>query len=175
MSASWEYRAVATIVKTHGRRGEVVAEPRHGLPLLLERGVRVALVPPALKGPRRLVVASCANSNTGQLVAFEGVGDLASADALVGCTVLMRVDDLPADFAAHDIEALIGREVFDVAFGTLGDIREVLRGPANDVWVIEGAFGEVLIPVVEHVVLEVPNSGPITCAVPTGLMDGTNE
>ena len=170
MSASWKYRAIATVVKTHGRKGEVVAEPRHGLPLLLEKGARVVVVPPTLKGPRSFVVASCANSDVAQCVSFEGVENLARADELVGRTVLMHVDDLPDNFVLYDVESLIGREVHDVTYGTLGNIVEILRGPANDVWAIEGPRGEVLVPVVEHVVVDVPEKGAIVCAVPKGLV-----
>ena len=45
-------------------------------------------------------------------------------------------------------------------------------GPANDVWVIDGPFGEVLVPVVDEVVVEVPDAGPIIVSVPSGLVDG---
>ena len=36
--------------------------------------------------------------------------------------------------------------------GELGVIAEVMVGPANDVWSIQGPYGEVLIPVVPEVV-----------------------
>ena len=35
---------------------------------------------------------------------------------------------------------------------TLGRIREIVRTPANDVWVAEGAGGQVLIPALKDVV-----------------------
>ena len=74
--------------------------------------------------------------------------------------------------ALHDAEALLDREVVDNSLGYLGTISEVMVGPANDVWVIGGPFGEVLVPVVDEVVVEVPDAGPIIVSVPAGLVDG---
>ena len=74
--------------------------------------------------------------------------------------------------ALRDAEALLDREVVDNLLGYLGTISEVMVGPANDVWVIDGPFGEVLVPVVDEVVVEVPDAGPIIVSVPSGLVDG---
>ena len=44
--------------------------------------------------------------------------------------------------------------------------------PANDVWVVEGdRYGEVLIPVIEQVVLDLPDQGTISVHVMDGLID----
>lgn len=44
-----QYKNIARVVKPHGRKGEVLAQPLRGLPSVLEPGMRVALTPPALK------------------------------------------------------------------------------------------------------------------------------
>ena len=164
------FRAIARVEKTHGRRGEVVTVAVHGLPSLVREGLEVFAVPPALRGPRRHVVTSCAdNGRSGRLVALSGVCDLASAEALVGKTLLARVADLPEDLALHDAGRLVGREVVDVVAGATGAIAEVMRGPANDVWVVRGPLGEILVPVIDEVVSSVPEEGPIPLAVPAGL------
>ena len=89
-----------------------------------------------------------------------------------GRYLLARESNLPDDVALHDAEALFGREVSDQELGYLGTIAEVMVGPANDVWVIEGPFGEVLVPVVDQVVLALPEKGPISVHIPSGLVDG---
>lgn len=165
------YRSIARIQKTHGRNGEVVAVPTHGLPLLLRKGLEVALVPPGLKGPRRQVVERCVDASGGQLVAFADVRSLGEAARLVGKTVLARVADLPSDLALHDVDALIGRDVCDKRLGQVGSIVEVMRGPAQDVWVVEGRYGEVLVPVVDAVVREFSPTGGICVDLPRGLVD----
>ncbi len=111
----------------------------------------------------------------GQLVSLSGVTGIDQADGLRGRYLLAREKDLPDDVALHDAEALFGREVCDKSLGYLGTIEEVMVGPANDVWVVEGPFGEVLLPVVEDVVAGVPDDGPIAVCVPAGLIDGGGD
>ena len=164
--------AIASCVKTHGRNGEVVVVPIHGLASYMREGLEVALVPPALKGDRWKRVASCSGDDAGQLVAFEGVTSIDEAAALVGKTVLVRASDLPEGALERSPEALCGREVEDAELGALGTIVEVLRSPAQDVLVIEGAYGEVMLPVVDEYVLELPAQGPIRVAAPRGLVEG---
>ncbi len=43
---------------------------------------------------------------------------------------------------------VLGCEVCDERYGVLGVVRETISTPANDVWVVEGRYGEVLVPVV---------------------------
>lgn len=166
------YRVIARVEKSHGRTGEVVTVAVHGLPPLVREGLEVFVVPPRLKGPRSYVVKRVSEGAHGQLVSLSGVTGINEADGLCGRYLLAREKDLPDDVALHDAEALFGREVTDESLGFLGTIEEVMVGPANDVWVIEGPFGEVLVPVVEDVVLEVPDTGAIGVRVPSGLVDG---
>lgn len=166
------YRAIARVTKAHGRRGEVVTVPVHGLPPLLHDGLEVSIVPPALKGPRSRVVNSVSGDEGGMLVSLSGVDDLNSAERLVGRTLLAPWDDLPDGFELHDADALVGREVHDVRLGDLGHVTEVMRGPANDVWVVEGPHGEVLLPVIDEVVSSVPPAGAIQVSAPQGLIGG---
>lgn len=147
-----------------------MAVPVHGLPLVLHEGMNVTVVPPRLKGSRVRTVTSCSGDEAGQLVRLSGVDDLGAASALVGRTLLVAEGDLPADFALHDVPSLAGREVCDLEAGPLGSIEEVMRGPANDVWVVEGPRGEVMVPVVDAYVVEVPPEGPITVDLPRGLV-----
>ena len=84
----------------------------------------------------------------GQLVALSGVDSLDDSELLVGRYLLASVDELPDDLDLHDPDRLVGREVVDAATGATGAIAEVMRCPANDVWVVRGPLGEVLLPVV---------------------------
>ena len=171
------YKTIARVEKTHGKRGEVVTVPVHGLPPMLREGMRVALVPPALADDRWQVVESASDGGSGQLVGFEDVNTIGDADALVGRLVLASVDDLPENVALLDLEAILDREVVDVVLGPLGTITEVMVGPANDAWLIEGPLGEVMIAVIDSVVLDVPAEGPIVVRVPAGSFesDGGDE
>ena len=164
------YRRIARVQKAHGRSGEVVTVPVHGLPPLVRVGLDVAVVPPPLRGPRWHTVRSCsADGRSGALVALSGVDTIEAAERLVGRELLARVADLPDDLALHDADRLVGRTVTDELTGESGRLCEVMRGPANDVWVVRGERGELLLPVVADVVDEVPDEGPIPVRVPAGL------
>lgn len=164
------FRAIARVEKTHGRRGEVVTVAVHGLPSLVREGLEVAVVPPPLRGSRWHTVLTCSRAGgSGELVSLSGVGSLEAASRLVGATLLARESDLPDDLALRDAGRLVGREVRVEGTGDGGVIAEVMRGPANDVWVVRGERGELLLPVIGEVVSEVPAQGPIAVRVPAGL------
>lgn len=163
-----DYKIIARVAKAHGKRGEVVAVPAGGLPPLVTKNMKVAVVPPTLKGDRFHKVVSVSTQDAGQLVLLSGISDRGGAEKLVGRYLLASRDQLPDDVELQAADDLVGREVVDENLGELGRIAEVLRGPANDVWVVHGAHGEVLLPVVDVVVSEVPDEGPIAVCAPVG-------
>ena len=132
----------------------------------------MALTPPALDRDRFCTVEEVRPDPSGTaLVRFSGIHGIGPVRDVVGCYVLAAKDDLdlgPFDVAYED---LLGREVVDARFGSLGSITEVMETPANDVWVVEGAYGEVLIPVVEAAVEPVPDGGAIRSHIMDGLID----
>lgn len=157
-----QYKHIARVVKAHGRTGEVVAIPVDGLPCILRAGMHVAIVPPQLKRDRFFTIEGVSNRTGGQLLSLSGVTTIADAESLVGRHILVQDSDLPSTFSLYDSRALVGREVVDVTRGSLGTISEVIYGPANDIWAIQGSDGELLMPVVEHLLVDVPDAGPIT-------------
>lgn len=169
------YRLIARVVKTHGTKGEVVAVPAGGLPPVLDEGLRVAVVPPALKGSRWHEVRDVESSPAGQLVSLSGINDLGSAREIAGKWLLAAEADLPEGLSMHDMEFLIGLEVEDERLGLLGSIEEVMVGPANDVWVVRGERGETLVPVVDDIVLGLKTEdGPVVTNIPVGLAPWDN-
>lgn len=145
--------------------------PVHSLPSLIAEGMTVVPVPPALKGSRKFSVISVeSDDREGSLVTFEGVATISDAEELVGKTLLVEEDCLPENFALVNASLLVGREVIDVEHGSLGEITEVFVGPTQNVWVIEGSFGQVMMPAVDELIVEAPVEGPITVSIPQGLL-----
>ena len=129
----------------------------------MREGLKVAVVPPQLKGSRwHTVEEATDDGRAGQLVSFADVTTIDGAQGLVGRYVLASREDLPDDFELRNVELLVGRQVTDEGLGLSGTIAEVMVGPANDVWVIDVAGeGELLLPVIDQVVGEVPEKGAI--------------
>ena len=145
--------------------------PVHSLPSLIAEGMTVVPVPPALKGPRKYLVVSVeSDDREGSLVTFADVTTISDAEELVGKTLLVEEECLPENFGLVNVSLLIGREVLDIEHGSLGEISEVLVGPTQNVWVIEGPFGQVMIPAVDEFIKEAPAEGPISVSIPQGLL-----
>ena len=165
------YRTIARIGRTHGRNGEVVADAVHGLSHYVREGLCVWIVPPRLKGPRSLSITGVARQGRRLRLSLSGVTDIDAASHLVGRSLLAREDDLPEDMGWDDLDAVMGREVIDEVRGRVGTIEDVLVTPANDLWCVRGAYGEVLVPVVEEIVMGQDEQGRWLVRLPEGLME----
>lgn len=165
------YMNVARIVRTHGRKGEVVVAPLDGLPFCLEVGMRVCLTPPPLRGERFHTVESIGGGYP-PIVGFSGIDDLNASEPLVGSLVLALRADVPEAELEQRILDCVGCTMVDEEHGEIGTIQELIQLPANDVWRVDGGrFGEVLVPVIESVVLDVPDGdGPVRVRLMPGLL-----
>jgi 16S rRNA processing protein RimM len=90
------------------------------------------------------------------LVTIEGVATPEDADGLLGALVKTHRANLPPteedEYYWFD---LIGMRVFTLDGRDLGEITHITPTGANDVLHVEGAFGEVLLPMIEQVIIEV--------------------
>ena len=166
-----QWRLIASVAKTHGRMGQIVAVPIHGLPPLLRPDMHVAVLPPMLRTNRyhKVLRVTSEQGSAGQLVCLSDVSDLEVASKLVGCVILAVAEELPDDLGRCAV-LLVGRKVSDLRLGPLGEIEEVMTTPANDVWVVRGPLGEILIPVVDSIVMELPETGEIAVDLPDGIV-----
>jgi 16S rRNA processing protein RimM len=142
---------IGRVSKTHGLNGEVsVIVAGHLAPGSL-LGLEVWFVPPT-PGIRCTRITKVRPGPKGPLFSFEDVRDVAVADSLRGCTVLAEAVSVPSPEDEFDP---IGFSVVDARRGSLGTVTDVIVTGANDVWVVEGPFGEVLLPVIGDVVKEI--------------------
>ena len=130
--------------------------PATDLPFVLPEGLEVWFVPPPT-GVRSGRLLSVRRGPKGPLVRIDGVTDVDAASALCGREVLARAEDLPPEWSegSQPRPEPVGLRVVDESRGELGDVVEVIETGANDVWVVHGSLGEVLIPVIDDVVLSV--------------------
>jgi 16S rRNA processing protein RimM len=145
---------LARVARAHGLKGEVSVAPAADLPFAFADSLEVWVVPPPT-GVRSGRIESIRRGPKGPLVKIAGIDDIGAAQQIVGSELLARAVDLPSEWLEPTIEDvdLVGYTVLDEAHGPLGEIVEVILTGANDVWVVHGTLGEVLIPVIDDVVL----------------------
>jgi 16S rRNA processing protein RimM len=142
---------IGRVSKTHGLNGEVSVIVTGGLPVERLVGLEVWFVPPpaALRSAR---IGSVRSGPKGPLFSLEGVSDIGAAETLRGCLVLAKASDVPE--AEYEFDP-VGLVVTDDAHGLVGTVEDVIVTGANDVWVVRGPYGEVLVPVIDDVVCDV--------------------
>jgi 16S rRNA processing protein RimM len=145
---------VGRIGRPHGIRGEVTVEVRTDEPD--ERFAPGAVL--LVDTPAGRLDVERVHWHSGRLlVTFAGVTDRSEAEALRG--LLLHVDR-DEDASPEDPEefydsALVGCRVVTRDGIEVGTVIEVAHLPAQDLLVLEGAYGEVLVPFVESIVPEV--------------------
>ena len=161
--------AVGRVNAAWGLRGHVKVTPLTSNPDRIRTGA-VLLV----RGEPRAVL-DVARPRGYPCVAFEGCEDAAAAAALRGALIEIEEADLPAlpdgEFYVHD---LVGLTVVSADGEVLGELAEVVRTGANDVYLVrrEGAR-DALIPAIPDVVLDVDlGAGRMRIEVIPGLLGG---
>ncbi len=165
-----EFLLVGEVTGTHGLRGDLKVRPLAGL-CPLQAGKEVFLVLPGQK-PQPGVPVRVSPHKGYFLLRLEGRDHINAVEALVGSDVLMRRCDLPDpepdEFYWGEIE---GFAVCDVSLGELGTLVDVFSTAAHDIFVVQGPYGEVLIPVVDAFLRNVDQEeGRITVDLPEGLV-----
>lgn len=136
-------------MKPHGIHGELRVFAFNPEAPNLRPGVTVHA------GERELVIRAVRMAGKDWLIVFEGVHSRNEAEELRG--LLLEVPDgsiAPAEdaFFLHD---LVGMQVVTDGGEELGSVTEVLQPGANDVYVVDGPRGEILIPAIGDVVREI--------------------
>jgi 16S rRNA processing protein RimM len=158
------------VAKTHGLNGEVSVIMTVDLPVERLPGIEVWFVPPPAAF-RTARITAVRPGPKGPLFAFDVVGDLTAAEALRGATILARRCDMPEPEEEFDP---VGLEIIDEERGSIGTVTDVIVTGANDVWVLDGPLGEILIPVIDDVILDVDvDSGLVRVALLPGLIEGS--
>jgi 16S rRNA processing protein RimM len=116
---------------------------------------------------------AAARPNRGQfLVKFAGIADRDAAEALRWQYILIpEAAAMPLGENENYLHDLMGLHVVTTAGQALGKIAEILLTPANDVYLVRGPLGEVLIPATREVIVRVDlPAATMTVALPDGLL-----
>ena len=145
------YLAVGRITRPHGVRGELRVEvltdyPEH----LAERKVLY------VGSQHRLYkVLGLRFHRDAALLTLEGCDDRNAAEALRGLLVEVPIEDaVPLEDDEYYHFQVVGMQVETDEGEALGEVAEVFEAPgANDVLVVYGPRGEILLPVIEDVIV----------------------
>lgn len=161
---------VGLVARAHGLRGEVVVDAYSDAPDRFAAGS--ALVARGPDGATREVRVAESRPFGGRLLLrFEGVADRDAAETLRDTELLVpRSEVAPLPPGRHYRFELLGLRVRTRAGEELGVVAEVFGTGSNDVLVVRGPRGEMLLPVLDTVVIEVSEErGEMTVEVPPGL------
>lgn len=161
---------IGIVARAHGLRGEVVVDPTTDTPGRFDPGRVVAAVLPS-GAAQTLKVATSRPFQGRWLVRFEGVETRTDAEALHSAELTIRRDQvapLPEGrFYRFDLVGLTARTPEG---NLLGRVEEVFATGSNDVIVVRGERGEILIPLLDTVFRSVDVAGgTIVLAPPPGL------
>ena len=146
-----ELLAVGRITRAHGVRGEVAVLNLTEVEARFQPDARLLL-----EDGRELTIEASRPHGHRILVKFREVPDRTAAEALRGQVLLVRAADAPpAPEGAFWVHQVVGLDVVTEGGRELGRVGSVLHNPANDVWVTEGPSGELLIPALRDVIVEV--------------------
>ena len=106
------------------------------------------------------------------LLKLGGCDDRDAAEKLRGQLVQIPIEEaMPLGDDEYYVYQIVDLDVWTAEGEYLGRISEVLFTGANDVYVVQGEKGEILIPAVEDVVLEVDlDGGRLTVQLMEGLI-----
>jgi 16S rRNA processing protein RimM len=168
------YLAIGRIIAPHGIRGEVKVEVLTDFPERFKPGVHVFLGAGTEDPEARPAKMAAARPHKGGfLVKLDIVPDRNAAELVRNRYLLIpAADAMPLGAHENYLHDLIGLKVETIDGQHLGELREVLFTNANDVYVVRGPAGEVLLPAIRDVVLRVDvPARRMVVALPEGLLD----
>lgn len=142
--------AVGQIVKPHGIRGEVAVE------ILTDFPGRFALLETVYlneHNPRPVPLEGVRFHKNRALLKLGGYNDRTAVEALRGELILIPIEQaMPLEPGQYYQDDLIGLDVWTTDGEYLGKVVDILETGANDVFIVHGERGEVLLPAIEEVV-----------------------
>lgn len=146
---------IGKIIGTHGLRGDLKVRMHSGDPEALLVTDQVTLHLPS--GEKLTAKPVRQSLHKGQvLLRLQDFESINLVEHMIGGQVLLPEDQLPE---LEDDEfywsQLVGLQVVDKDRGAIGKLQDMFSTAAHDTYVVKGEYGEVLIPAVAQIVLEI--------------------
>jgi 16S rRNA processing protein RimM len=164
---------VGKLVKTHGLRGALKIFP-YGETLAEQKpGAKLHLHSAGGPGTVELTLVHLRPQGRHLVASFAEIPDVDAAQGVVDQEVFVPEECLPPTAEGEYYHyQLIGLRAETVAGKEIGILRGVIETGGNDVYVIAHSTGEVLIPAIAEVILDVDlRGGRMIIDPPEGLLD----
>jgi|SRR5919197_555306 16S rRNA processing protein RimM len=171
MSVSEQLVPIGEIVTTHGLDGWMKFNPFNPETTALTSARSLFLERDGLRSSHE--VESSKPYKTQFLIKLRDVNGIAAAEKWVGSTVYVQEQSLdslkPGEYYHYQA---IGLEVFNLEGDRIGVITRTWSTPGSDLYVVQGATKEHLIPAVKDIIEKVDfTSGTMIINPPEGLLD----
>lgn len=171
-SAELVFFAVGVILKPQGLKGEVrVKSFMHDIERIAD--VDACRIIHADGREERLKIRSIRMHGQKVLFRFESIDNRISAENLAGAEIRVRRELMPKlEDDEYYLGELIGYRVVTDKGAAIGEVRDIMDFPANDVIQVSYEGRELLIPMIPDVIRQVDHEKKqITIALMEGLLD----
>ena len=152
------------MVNTHGIHGELRVEPWCDSPEFLQQFKTL------YRGEDALAVERSRPHKHFLLVKLAGIDTVEAAQRLKGTVLHIDRAEAVLPEGRFFVQDLIGLRVADEQGNPVGELTDVISLPAHDVYVVQGADGEHMIPVRPEFVLSVDaEAGCVTVRLIEGM------
>ena len=171
--SSDELIAVGRVLGPHGRHGAVKIKAISDVAGRFDPGNRLSLSKDGAtpQGPAYEITESQHASNEEVILYFDDIRRRDMAQGLTGLWLCVPVSEVPdAGEGEYFHYQLIGLKVRTTDGEELGELTEILETGSNDVYVVAGQDGDLLVPALSKVVMEVDvENGHMVVDLPEGL------
>lgn len=146
------------VLRPHGVRGELRIEVLTDYPerIVPDREVFLGRTPDDPASTTAYRVLKARTHQQYLILQLEGVPDRNAADLLRERFVMVPIEDaVPLEEGEFYLYQAIGLAVYTVEGEHLGEVTDVLETGANDVYVVQGPRGEILLPSIDECVIEI--------------------
>jgi 16S rRNA processing protein RimM len=149
-----DFLIVGRVLRAWGIRGDLKIQPMTDRPADLARLTQVYVGAPTHTSvpPRRYEVQSFRPYQGSWLLHLVEVSTRTQAEALHGQPILIERVQRQLEADEYLADQIIGLKVVTLAGETLGTVVEIIATGANDVYVVHGDRGEVLLPARSEVI-----------------------
>ncbi|HML20785.1 MAG TPA: ribosome maturation factor RimM [Aggregatilinea sp.] len=162
------------VLRPHGIRGELRVEVLTAYPerIMPEDHVYLGLNPADPESVVEYEIAGARRHKQYLILQLEGLSDRDEAELLRDQYVMVALDDaVPLEEDEFYLYQIIGLPVYTEDDEHLGEVVDVIETGANDVYVVRGPRGEILLPAIEECILDVDIEGKrVTVRLMEGLL-----